>query len=91
MTYLRFITGVRPVDGTSHEVAKQTRQMEMQPVSTVESCSPGMKIGTSIVIYGTGQSTNGIQSEQVGSPFFFDTVIVLLGVSMLLTVVTPAL
>ena len=69
MTYLRFITGVRPVVGTSHEVAKQLGkpypQMEMQPVSTVESSSPGMKIGTSIVIYNTGQSTNGVQSEQV--------------------------
>ena len=45
--------------------------MEMQPVSTVESRSPGMKIGTSIVIYGTGHSTNGVQSEQVGVLFLF--------------------
>ena len=48
--------------------------MEMQPVSTVESRSPGMRIGTSIVIYNTGQSTNGVQSEQVGFfLFFFET------------------
>ena len=39
--------------------------MEMQPVSTIESRSPGLKIGTCIVIYGTGQATNGVQSEQV--------------------------
>ena len=50
-----------------------------------------MKFGNCIVIYGTGQATNGVQSEQVFFRVFFDTVIVLLGVSMLVTVVTPAL
>ena len=64
--------------------------MEMQPVPTVESRSPGMKSGASIEIHGTGQSTNSVQSKQVGG-IFWTRSIVLRGVSMLVTGVNSAL
>ena len=44
--------------------------MEMQPVPTVDSRSPGMKTGTSFDIYGPGQSTNGVHSKQWTSFFY---------------------
>ena len=64
--------------------ASHTPQMEMQPVPTVESRSRGLKSGTSIEIHDTGQSTNSVQSKQVGGCFGTRS-IVLRGVSMLVT------
>ena len=76
MTLLRFITGVRPVDGTPHEVAKQPPNNSashtlLQSGDTASSHGRILlpsyeKTGISIDIHCAGQSTNGVHSKRVG-------------------------